>query len=59
VGSSYEVYITRNPIVQSDFKFDGMFRMYSFFNSKQLCMWMVIFIWSLFACMQRNKAASN
>jgi hypothetical protein len=54
VGSCFEVFIVRNPMVQSEFNFDVWLVIYKFFSFNQCCMCLVLSILFCFACMQSN-----
>jgi hypothetical protein len=41
VGSCFEVFIVRNPMVRSEFNFDVWFVIYTFFSFNQCCMWLM------------------
>jgi hypothetical protein len=55
VGSCFEVFIARNPMVRSKFNFDVCSVIYRFFFSfNQCCIWLMSSILFSFACMHSN-----
>jgi hypothetical protein len=50
VGSCFEVFIVKNPMMQSEFNFDVWFVIYRFFSFNQCCMWLMLSILFSFAC---------